>query len=434
MTHEKAREAPALCGTQASAIVSRYIERTAASAAAHATAETYMPGGNSRQASYWLPYPLTIESGQGMHIRDLDGNQYIDLINNYTAMIHGHAYPPVVEAIDRQVKNGTGWAAGCRQQTDLARRIVERVASVEQVRFTNSGSEAGSLALMVARVVTGRHKVLMARYGYHGSLREFEVGTFGSEGPMTYIARYNDLEDFQDVLDRNGDQIAAVFLEPIQGPGGINPATPEFLAGVRDAAHRAGALFVLDEVLTLRFGIGGCQAGLGIDPDLTMFGKIIGGGFPVGAVGGKKKFLKIFDPSDLKAYHTGTYNGNPVTMTAGDITLRDLTAGKIEDMAALCADLKTGLADLAREAGLPLSINHHGSALNLFFSSQAPESAMVRGDGEIMDRFYLATMNHGLFLAPRGLIAMSTVMTADTVAETLERAQAAFDDVRREIV
>ncbi|MFQ5534275.1 MAG: aspartate aminotransferase family protein [Sphingomonadales bacterium] len=434
MTGRKEPSTPALCGTQASSILARYSERTTASAEAHARAERYLPGGNSRQASYWRPYPVTLERGQGTHVWDLDGNRYIDLINNYTAMVHGHAFPPVVEAVDRQVRGGTGWAASCRAQTDLAAQLAERVPSVEQVRFTNSGTEAGNLALMIARVVTGRDKVLMARYGYHGSVMEFEVGSFGSEGPMTYIARYNDPDDFQAVLDRHGDEIAAVFVEPVQGPGGVVPGNADFLSKVRDAAHKAGALFVLDEVLTFRFAPGGCQSNLGIEPDLTMFGKLIGGGFPVGAVGGAKEYLAIFDPADLKAYHTGTYNANPVTMIAGDITVRELTAGKIAGMDALCAQLKAGLEGAAQTAGLPLSIRHYGSVMNLYFSPAPPESAMVRDDNELMDRFHLASMNHGLFLAARGMIAMSSVMTPDTVSETLERATAALADVAREIV
>ncbi len=418
---------------QPSAIVARYRAHTGASAEAHARAARVMPGGNSRQASFWQPYPLTLARGQGLHVWDVDNNRYIDLINNYTAMVHGHAYPPIVEAVDRQIREGTGWAAGCIAQSDLAEQLVERVASVEQVRFTNSGTEAGNLALMIARVVTGRHKILMARYGYHGSVMEFEVGSFGDEGPMTHIAAYNDAADFRAVLDAHGDEIAAVFLEPVQGPGGVVPATADFLKDVREAAHAVGALFVLDEVLTFRFGFGGCQSLFDIDPDLTMFGKLIGGGFPVGAVGGKKEYLAIFDPAKLKAYHTGTYNANPVTMAAGSVSVRELTAERIETMNRLCAQLKDGLEQAAAKAGLPLSISRFGSVLNLYFSAELPVSAMARSDDDLMGRFHLAAMNHGLLLASRGMIALSTIMTSETVAEIIERADAAMADVAGDI-
>ena len=434
MTNEPNKSAPKLCGTQASAIVARYLDRTRESATSHARAEKYLPGGNSRQASFWRPYPITIERGQGAHVWDVDGNKYIDAINNYTAMVHGHAYPPVTEAVERQLRNGTGWAANCPAQTDLASQIVERVESVEQIRFANSGTEAGNLALMLARGVTGRDKVLMARYGYHGSVMEFEVGSFGSEGPMTYIAGFNDLGDFERVLDQHGDEIAAVFIEPVQGPGGVIPATREFLSGLRAAARDAGALFVLDEVLTFRFGVGGCQSDYGIEPDLTMFGKLIGGGFPVGAVGGGKEYLALLDPADMKIYHTGTYNANPITMTAGAVAVRELTGQKIASMDDLCEDLKRGLEHAAGKAGLPIVISHYGSVMNLYFTTVMPESAMARDDDDLLERFHLASLNQGLFLAPRGMIAMSTIMTRGTVAEILERADAAFAEVAREVV
>jgi len=391
-----------------------------------------IPGGTSRQASFWAPYPLTIERGEGTYFWDVDGHQYLDLINNYTAMVHGHAYPPIVEAARKQIGDGTGWAAANEPQNRLAAMIVDRIPSIEQVRFTNSGSEAGALAFTIARVITGRNKVLMARYGYHGSLFEFEIGSFGKEGPLTHLASYNKLDDFAAVLDEHGADIAAVFLEPVMGAGGITAGEKDFLHGVRKAAHAAGALFVLDEVLTLRFAIGGCQAGLDIDPDLTMLGKIIGGGFPVGAVGGKKDLLKLFDQDDLKVFHTGTFNANPVTMVAGEVSLRELTAERIEVMHDLRESLESQLSEVAKIHGLPFATNHYGSCLNLYFSESVPESSVVRDDDEIMDRFHLACINHGVFIAPRGMIALSTVTTEEHITEAIERADAAMRDVAAE--
>jgi glutamate-1-semialdehyde 2,1-aminomutase len=416
-----------------SPILTTYFERTRKSAQAHARNETVMPGGTSRQAGYWAPYPLTIERAEGVHLWDVDGHRYIDLINNYTAMVHGHAYPPIVEAASRQLPQGTGWAAGNVPQTGLAEQIVALVPSVERLRFTNSGTEAGMLAFTVARVVTGRRKLLMARYGYHGSLLEFETGSFGREGPLTYLARFNDLRDFESVLDAHGHEIAAVFLEPVLGSGGVIPASKAFLQGVTAAARKAGALVVFDEVLTFRFAPGGCQAAWGLEPDLTMFGKLIGGGFPVGATGGRKELMSVFDPADMKVFHTGTFNANPVTTAAGGVSVRELTAERIASMERLCGVLKEGLAAAAGKLGLPLAINHFGSCLNLYFSETAPESSIVREDGEIVAKFHLAALNHGLFLAPRGMIALSTVTTREHVTETLERAEAAMRDVAAEI-
>ncbi|MFQ6004205.1 MAG: aspartate aminotransferase family protein [Woeseia sp.] len=416
-----------------SAIHAAYLDRTRSSADKYVRATKLMPGGTSRQASYWEPYPLTIERGEGAYFQDIDGHRYLDLINNYTAMVHGHAYPPIVEAVRKQIGDGTGWAAANEPQNRLAAMIVDRVPSIDQVRFTNSGSEAGALAFTIARIVTGRTKLLMARYGYHGSLLEFEIGSFGREGPLTRLASYNDLSDFEAVLDEHGNDIAAVFLEPVLGASGIIRGEPDFLHGVRAAAHAAGALFVLDEVLTLRFGMGGCQAGLDIEPDLTMLGKIIGGGFPVGAVGGRRDLLRLFDPDDMKVFHTGTFNANPVTMVAGEISLRELTVERIDRMDSLRESLQSGLADAAKKHGLPLATNHYGSCLNIYFGETVPRSSVVRDDEQAMDLFHLACLNHGLFLAPRGMIALSTVTGEDHVTEAIERADAAMRDVAAEI-
>ncbi|MDH3491790.1 MAG: aminotransferase class III-fold pyridoxal phosphate-dependent enzyme [Gammaproteobacteria bacterium] len=416
-----------------SAIHAAYLERTPASAKSYARAREVMPGGTSRQAAFWSPYPLTIQLGEGAYFHDIDGHRYLDLINNYTAMVHGHAYPPIVGAVRKQIDGGTGWAAANEPQNRLAALIIDRVPSIERVRFTNSGSEAGALAFTIARIITGRTKLLMARYGYHGSPLEFEIGSFGHEGPVTYLATFNDLANFEAVLDAHGADIAAVFLEPVLGSGGVIAGDPKFLHGAMAAANKAGALFVLDEVLTLRFAVGGCQTGIGLEPDLTMLGKIIGGGFPVGAVGGNRDLLRIFDPADMKVFHTGTFNANPVTMVAGEVSLRELTAERIARMGHLRESLQSGLANLAKKHGLPLSTNHYGSCLNLYFSNSVPESSVVRDDAEIMDKFHIACINHGLFIAPRGMIALSTVIGEEQIAEAIECADAAMRDVAADI-
>ena len=420
---------PAIPGKADNTILTTYRARTPRSARAFEEAQRYLPGGNSRQAGYWPPYPLTVTRGEGVYIWDLDGNQYIDCLNNYTALVHGHAYGPIVERVQAQIPNGTCWAANSSAQVELARQLVERVASVEQVRFTNSGTEAGALALLIARTVTGRKKILMARFGYHGALMEFEVGYSGKGGPDTYLATYGDLKDFERVLTEHGEDIAAVFLEPVLGAGGVVAGSKDFIEGVRNAAKKAGALFVLDEVLTLRLGVGGRQEALAIQPDLTMFGKLIGGGFPVGAVGGSRDILDMFNPAHLKAFHTGTFNGNPVTMAAGAVSVRELTAERIQEMERLASRLKSGLFEAASAAGLPLSINHIGSLLNLYFTKEPVKTVQERPDTELISKFHLAAMNHGLFLASRGLLALSTVMTDAIIDEVIERAAPAMMDV-----
>jgi len=212
-------------------------------------------------------------------------------------------------------------------------------------------------------------------------------------------------------------------------PGG----TRDFLQGVKEAAHDAGALFVLDEVLTFRLALGGRQQTVEVEPDLTMFGKLIGGGFPVGAVGASREMLEIFDPADLKAFHTGTFNANPITMLAGSLSVEELTAERIVEMERLAEKLKRGLQEEAHLAGLPLSVNHVGSIMNLFFTENTGDAQHARDDQQIIASFHLAALNHGLFVAPRGLIALSTVLTDSVIDEALERASSAMMDVAREI-
>lgn len=415
-----------------SPIARRYIERTPRSAEAYARARRSLAGGTSRQAGHWLPHPLTLVAGRGARLTDLDGLEYLDVINNYTSLVHGHAWPPITAAIEAQVRQGTAWSAGNLPLVELAELVVARVPGIEAVRFTNSGTEAANLALLVARAVTGRHQVLMAKFGYHGSLHEFELGHDGLEGPMTRIARFGDAAAFEQVLEEHGERIAAVFLEPVMGSGGVVAAARPFLERVQQAARRAGALFVLDEVITLRLGTGGLQGLLGITPDLTLLGKIIGGGLPVGAVGGRHEFMRVFQPPEPLVYHTGTFAGNPVTMAAGLVSLRELTAERITVMDRLAERLEGGLRRAGERAGVPVAVNRSGSLLQLFLSERPAAFLPERTDLEAIRRFHLAALNHGLFMAPRGLMALSTVMDEAMIDELGDRAERAMRDVASE--
>lgn len=414
-----------------------YEQNTPKSAAAQRRAEAAVMGGNSRGAANHGPYPLTIDHGKGARLVDIDGREYLDLINNFTSLVHGHAYPPIVEAATRQVGRGTAWVANNVWQTELAEALIERVDSFDSVRFTNSGTEAGMLALQIARTVTGRTNVLMARYGYHGSLMEFEVGSypglFSHSLDRTLTGEYNDAASFEEILAEHGAEIAAVFLEPVMGAGGVVRAEPEFLRRVRDAAHAAGALFVLDEVIAVRLATGGTQSLVGVEPDLTMLGKLIGGGFPVGAVGGKLEYMEIFDPAAPRGVHSGTYNANPVTMAAGLVSVRELTAGRIDRMERLGERLADALTRSAGQHGLPISINRWGSLLNVFFMEEAPPATLRREDIKTISKFHLAALNHGLMVASRGLFALSTVMDDDLIDDVAQRADAAMEDVAREL-
>jgi glutamate-1-semialdehyde 2,1-aminomutase len=413
-------------------IEAEFHRRSPQSAERARAAAAVMPGGDTRAAVYHTPYPLTLVRGEGPFVWDVDGCRHVDLIGNYTSLVHGHAYPPIVETMRATVERGTAWAARCESQIELAALLVERVASVDRARFTNSGTEAAMLSMHIARALTGRRKILMARYGYHGSQEDTEIGLIGGEGPNTYLAEFGNVESFEQVLADHGAEIACVLLEPIMGSAGIISPPPAFLAAVSAAAHGAGALFILDEVICFRLAIGGAQALYEVSPDLTLFGKIIGGGLPVGAVGGREDVLAVTDPNKGMLFASGTFNGNPLTTAAGTIAVRELTAERIAAMERHATVLRAGLEQAAGSVGLPFSVNQAGSLLNLFFTETPPPATIVRPDYERMRRFHLAALNHGLLMAPRGLIAISTVMTAVLIDEVVERARAAFADVAAE--
>ncbi len=411
-------------------IEERFRAATPKSAELAKRAERVMPGGDTRTTTYHRPYPLTLARGEGAQVWDVDGNQYIDLLGNYTSLVHGNAYPPIVEAATAAIRAGTAWPARSEAQVELASLLCERVDSVDRIRFCNSGTEAGMLAVHVARRLTGRQLILMARYGYHGSYEDLEVGLSGQDGDRTMLADFGDATAFEALLSERGSEIAAVFLEPVLGSAGVVEPPDGFLSRVAEAAHRAGALFVLDEVITLRLNEAGAQHLYDVKPDLTMFGKIIGGGFPVGAIGGTEEVMSSFDPRNRgMIWHSGTFNGNPVTCAAGVVSLRELTRVKIDKMAAQAERLSAELARAAHKVELPFSVRQVGSLMNVFFTKEPPAPTVTREDAHAIADFHLAALNHGLFLAPRGMIALNTVITDEALSEISERAAAAMADI-----
>jgi glutamate-1-semialdehyde 2,1-aminomutase len=413
-----------------STIEDLFRKQTPKSAEMAKRAERVMPGGDTRTTSYHRPYCLTISHGEGPFIWDIDGNRYVDLLGNYTSLVHGHAYPPIAEAIANAARQGTAWPARSEPQVQLAELLCERVRSVERVRFCNSGTEAGMLAVHVARRLTGRKYILMARYGYHGSYDDLELGLAGQDGERTLLADFGEVTSFEALLTERGSEIAAVFLEPVLGSAGVVAPPPAFLELVGEAAHRAGALFVIDEVITLRLAAGGAQEIFEVRPDLTMMGKIIGGGLPVGALGGRAEIMAAFDPRDRGAiWHSGTFNGNPATCAAGLASVRELTPERIAKMEQQAKKLAEELKRAATEAELPFSVRQFGSLMNVFFMNEPPPATIAREDMRTMALFHLAALNHGLFIAPRGLLALSTVVTDELLNEVCERAGKAMADV-----
>jgi glutamate-1-semialdehyde 2,1-aminomutase len=383
-----------------------------------------MPGANTRTVSHYDPFPLGIARGEGCRIWDVDGNCYIDLINNYAPLIHGHAAPRIVEAICAAAGDGTVFPAPTALQAELAERICERFASIDEVRFCNSGTEAVMMALRGARAFTHRDRIVMANGGYHGSWEQVSVereiiskdGSLreddGSGAPagipaavagLVDFVRYNDIDHLAQLMDARGEETAAIILEPVLGHI-CEPADPAFVRAALEAAHAHGALLILDEVITSRLGVGGWQGMHGIEPDLTTLGKIIGGGLPIGAFGGRREIMDIFDPrrDDVLPHH-GTFNGNSLAMAAGCVSLDMLGQDEIDRINQLGERLAAEMAVTASEAGVPLRVSNVGSLIHL----HTPH----------MPGIFKACLEEGLFVAPRGSLNLSTAIDDDIVLE-----------------
>jgi glutamate-1-semialdehyde 2,1-aminomutase len=401
--------------------------------------ERSIPGGNTRSLAFYPPYPLVISSGSGCRIRDADGNEFIDLLNNYTASVHGHALPAVNEAMSEQAALGTVFPAPSGLQAELAERIVGRVASVEQVRFANSGTEAVMMAVRGARAFTGREKIVKAEGGYNGMWEQVPISwpqdPYRAAMPegvreLVRMVGYNDVGQLEAAMQEEGDEVAAIILEPVTGTG-VFAGTPEYFAAARRLADEHGALLICDEVITLRLGVGGFQEVLGVRPDLTTMGKIIGGGLPVGAFGGRADVMEIFDPrSPRHLHHSGTFNGNLMTMAAGCVSLDLLTRSEIERINALGERLAEGLRrSLAERPDLHGVVNNCGSLLhvNLGTKGEVRKFSDLRPDSPVAAAFHLAALEEGVYFAPRGFMNTSTAMDEQVVDEALEACSRALD-------
>jgi glutamate-1-semialdehyde 2,1-aminomutase len=395
---------------------------TEGSAAWEKRGRAVMPIAGSRAIFFHLPYPLTMDRGEGAFLYDVDGNRYVDLAANMFSLVHGNAFPPIVAAASAQLARGTAWPANNSPQIELAEALVARLPAIERVLFCNSGTEAFSLALNIARGRTGRYRFLMAEAGYHGTMWDTALGGKGKEGPTHLSAPYGDTEAFLAVIERHRHELAAVFLEPMLGSGGFALPPAGFLRAVYEACQRHGIVFVLDEVVTFRLAPGGLQASLDFQPDLVLLGKIIGGGFPVGGVGGKAELLAVVDPQAPRALASGTFSGNPVTMAAGLASVTHLTAAAIAHIDALAAQLEAGFKAEAARHGIALFTRRVGSLLAYFFydPGTGPIAMGSRPDSEVIQRLHLAMLSEGLFPLPRAAVTTSTVMTEALMVEVVQ--------------
>lgn len=429
------------------AIEATYAARTPGSARRAAEAERFLPGGDTRSITWFGPHPLYIERGRGCELVDVDGNVYLDLLLNYTSLVHGHAHPTILDAIAEQAARGTAFAAAHDGQVRLARLLCERVGSVELVRFCNSGTEAVMLALRLARAFTGRPLIAKVEGGYHGSWDGVEAsveppldrvgaverpevvpesnGLLPGATDSIVVLPFGDLASAEALLGSVAPRLAAVIVEPVVGVAGTIPADRDYLHGLRALTRELGALLVLDEVITLRLSPGGAQALYDVEPDLTTMGKIIGGGLPVGAVGGREEIMALTDPGRPGFLpHSGTFNANAATTAAGIAALELLTATECERLNGLGDRLRRGIVAVGDELGLGVTATGLGSLLTIHLLDEPPRTYREAGraDSEVVRLLHLALLNEGVFAARRGMLCVGTPMGERDV----ERAVAAI--------
>src|SRR4051812_39622823 len=395
--------------------------------------------------------PLFIKRAYAARLEDVDGNTFIDYVMSWGPLIHGHAPRGLVKALAAVARDGTSFGAPSPLEVALAERVRRLMPSLERVRFVSSGTEAAMSAIRVARAATTRDKIVKFEGCYHGHADPFLVqagsgaltlgvptspGVTAAAAADTLLASYNDLESVHRVFDANRGAVAALIVEPIAGNMGVVPPADGFLPALREVCTAHGALLIFDEVISgFRASAGGAQSLAGVTPDLTCLGKIIGGGLPVGAYGGRRDVMELVAPAG-PVYQAGTLSGNPLAMTAGIWCLDQLSPKLYKELAALGSRLASGFADAAREAGLDLQVNAFGSVVTPFFTNQQVRdyASATTANTELYARFFRGMLARGIYPPPSQFEAwfLSAAHTTKDVDRTIAAAQAAMKETAKE--
>ncbi|MGV3679317.1 MAG: aspartate aminotransferase family protein [Acidovorax sp.] len=403
--------------------VQNYRTRNPRSAALLAEAEQSLPGGNTRSVLFHGPFPLSMERGEGCHVWDADGHSYIDALGEFTAGLYGHSHPVILAAIQEALAGGINLSSHTAREARLAQEIRQRFPSMELLRFANSGTEANLLALAAAKAHTGRGKVIVFDGAYHGGVLTFAGGGSPMNVPHDFVlARYNDGDSVRALVAEHGPDIAAILVEPVLGAGGCIPGEPDFLRALRTLADECGAMLVFDEVMTSRLSFGGRQALLSLRPDLTTAGKYLGGGMSFGVFGGRRDVMGRFDPRRPDALaHAGTFNNNVLSMAAGHAGLSQvLTAEVVQALNARGEQLRARFNAVFAQHGVDMGFTGIGSLMTLHATAGPVRSpADLQGtDGRAKDLLFFGLLEEGVFMARRGLIALS-LPVGDAECDTL---------------
>mgnify|MGYP001375164504 CR=1 FL=1 len=425
--------------------IDQYVASTPRAAELHKQAMKYLPGGSTRGVQYFPPYPFVAERGEGLYIYDVDGNRYLDYVINATSLILGHAHPKVVKAIQDKASLGTAFSVPTEDQTKLARVLCERIPSVETLRFTNSGTEGTLMAIRAARAFTGKHKIAKFEGGYHGSHEYAEISVSPSADKLdpneitsvpqypgqppsisedVIVMPYNDLEACERIIRQHKDDLSCVIMEAISSSFGYLPANVDFLSGIRELTTELGILLIFDEVQSLRVAPGGAQELLGVTPDLTCMGKIIGGGTPVGAFGGREDVMALYDPTENGPTlgHSGTFNGNPLTMAAGAVVMDEMTPDVYQQMSQLGETLRSKLRAVFDELDIPAQVTGVASLFGIHFTSEeiVDYRSTLSGDKALKGALSTGLLNEGVMLGG-ALSKLTTETEVDTFVDSMRR-------------
>lgn len=419
----------------------------------HEEACKYMPGGDTRTATFFLPFPNFIKRGEGAYMYDEDGFKLLDFQNNYTSLIHGHAHPETVEAVREQIARGSAYTAPFEKQIELSKLLTERFPSVDMIRYTNSGTEANMHALRIARAYTGKAKIIKTEGGYHGTTDVFEAsvdpnikkaGTLDqikvipesrgvSENALkdVLVVPFNDIERTRKMIEEHHQEVACLIIEPIMGSAGQITPDLEYLKFLREITKQHNIVLIFDEVVTGRLSLGGAQKHYGVTPDITTMGKIIGGGTPVGAFGGKKEIMQMYDPREKKMYHSGTFNGNAVTMAAGLATMKAFDQNAVDYVNGLGTMFKEGVVDIYRKLGINMRISGEGSIYNILFTDKEVKNYrdVAVAHEELNKVLYMSLLTKGVFDAERGMFCMSTAMTREDIRFGLDMLEKSLQEM-----
>ena len=436
-------------------IIKQYKIKTPTSAKHFEEAQKWLPGGGTRNVAHYFPYPFFAERGEGCYLYDVDGNQYIDILNSMTVNIHGHAHPEIVKAIQKQAEEGTAHASPMQLQYELAKIICERTPSIDLLRFCNSGTEATLFAIRAARKYTGKNKIIKTDGGYHGSHDYVEVNitpnlasghmpipTTEKGVPDTilkdvFVVPFNDLNAAEKIMKKHHKKIAAMILEPVLGSGGGAIATKEYLQGLRELTKKYNILLIFDEVITFRISTGGVQKYYNVIPDLTALGKTIGGGLPVGAFGGKKEIIDQFNPTKKNFItHSGTFSGNALTMAAGKKAMELYDEKEVERLSKLGDRLRSGLKNALNE----LNIKGQVAGIQSIAYVYLFEEPVLEGRELVFkliptldfSKYLTLALNiNGIYAVSRGVTAfiLSTPMDEKIIDDIIERYKKAMEMV-----